>query len=214
MTQRCFRQAMVFASMVAASLTLSPVHGADTTDPDVKISAVLDGSGVRQPDASSGQAGALVETIWLKGSRERLDFDGGPNMRGRILRDDQHAWLLQPGVNRVLPADNVPLGSVTRLDAKSPCSGLGFACQRVDDRLIAGRRANGWRYSDAGRSGPNGTDSGVLWVDAQYGIVLAFNAKDVDQRTYHMETASIDFSNVPESTFDMPQEIQAVWQAK
>jgi hypothetical protein len=213
MMQRRFRQAMAFISMAAASLMLLPAHGADAGNPDVKISAVLDGSGVRSPDAAPG-TGAMVETIWLKGTRERVDFDGGPNMRGRILRDDQHAWLLQPGVDRVLPADNVPLGSVTRLDPKRPCWGLGFACERVDDRLIAGRRASGWRYGNAGRSGPNGTDSGVLWVDAQYGILLAFNAKDVDQRTYHMETASIDFAGVPESTFDMPQGIHAVWQSK
>lgn len=204
MPQWHFRQAIVLASVTAVSLMVLLVHGADSSIPDVKICAVLDGSGVREADASPGQTGAVVETIWLKGAHVRVDFDGGPNMRGRILRDGQHAWLLQPGVNRALPADNVPLSSITRLDTKNPCWALGFACERADDRLIAGRRANGWRYSNARHAGPNNTDSGVFWIDAQYGVLLAFNATDIDRRTYHMETASIDFANVPDSLFEVP----------
>jgi outer membrane lipoprotein-sorting protein len=208
------RQMMAFASITAALLVVLPAYGGDASVPDVKISAVLDGSGVREADASPGQGGALVETIWLKGTRVRVDFDGGPNMHGRILRDDQHAWLLQPGTDRALPADNVPLGAITRLDTRNPCFALGFACEHADDRLIAGRRASGWRYSDAGHAGPNSTDSGVFWIDAQYGVLLAFNATDVDRRTYHMETASVDFANVPDSTFEPPPTMQAAWEAK
>lgn len=204
MPRKRSRNAIALASMAAALLVAVPAHAAGAGVPDVKISAVLDGSGVREADASHGQAGAMVETIWLKGAHVRVDFDGGPYMRGRILRDGKQAWLLQPDTGRALPADGVPLGSITRLDPQNPCWALGFACERVDDRLIAGRRASGWRYSHADRAGPNGTDSGVFWIDAQYGVLLAFDARDVSRRNYRMETVAVDFAELPDATFEPP----------
>lgn len=205
MPKRRLRNAMAFA---AISLMVLSARGADADVPDVKISAVLDGSGVREADASHGHAGAMVETIWIKGAHVRVDFDGGPGMRGRILRDAEHAWLLQQDVEHALPADHVPLASITRLDPKNPCWTMGVSCVRADDRLIAGHRASGWRYSGAGQAGPNGTDSGVFWIDAQYGVLLAFDAMDISQRNYRMETASIDFGKLPDSTFAAPQWLQ------
>lgn len=204
MPKQRLRNAMAFAVMSPILLMALSARGADADVPDVKMSAVLDGSGVREVDAAHGHAGAIVETIWIKGAHVRVDFDGGPSMRGRILRDAEHAWLLQPDVERALPADHVPLASITRLDPQNPCWAMGVSCVRADDRLIAGRRASGWRYSNVGQAGPNGTDSGIFWIDTQYGVLLAFDATDISGRSYRMETASIDFAKLPDSTFTAP----------
>ncbi|HEX7732935.1 MAG TPA: hypothetical protein VF415_09835 [Rhodanobacter sp.] len=213
MPRRHLRKAVANAWLTAALLMVMPAFGTDMAPPDVKISAVLDGGGVRTADVTQQRGGAVVETIWLKGDHVRVDFDGGPRLRGRILRNGAHAWLLQPGVDRVLPADHVTLGSLTRLDPQKPCWNLGFTCERVDDRLIAGRRASGWHYSHAGHAGPNGTDSGVFWIDAQNGVLLAFDARDTGRRDYRMDTVTIDFTDLPNTTFEPPQGMRTALEA-
>lgn len=192
------------AAWVLAGAFALPVQAADV--PDVKIQAVLSGVAARSTDSSDGVA---AETIWLKGDRVRVDFDAGQGRRGRILRDGHgHAWLFMSTSDRALPARNVKIGAVTRLDPAKPCWELGFACEKVGDRIIAGRLAHGWRYRHAEQSGPGGTDSGVFWIDAQYGLLLAFNGKELGEHARRMETTALDFQAIPAATFEAPEGIR------
>jgi hypothetical protein len=175
-----------------------------TSAPDVTVKAILSGDGIQAHGAGDAAAGVMAETIRLKGSNARIDYDGGPQLRGTIFRNGDRTWLLPSGSNRPLPVGHLPLAAVTRLDAVKPCWGLGFPCLQVEDRLIAGRRATGWRYDHAGRAGPDGTDSGVFWIDQETGVVLAIKAKDTSERAYNMDTLSVDYAVVPDSTFTMP----------
>jgi len=196
--------AVVAAACLSAAVAWADGTGAGAAMPDVKLSAVLAGSGVDAGNGSGASGGVLAETVWLKGDLVRVDFDGGPRMRGRLLKRGDRSWLLEPDAQRALPVAHVPLASITRLDPAQPCLGLGLACEHVDDRLIAGRRATGWRYDHAGRTGPNATDSGVFWIDAQYGVLLGFRARDLMHRDYRMETLSVQFPTLPDSVFGLP----------
>jgi hypothetical protein len=201
------RGAVIRGGAVMACITfalLAPcLRAADL--PDVKIDAVLEGSGIR---TMAHRDGVAAETIWIKGDRTRVDFDAGENRRGRILRGGGHAWLLMSTSDRALPADHVRIGAITRLDVRKPCWDIGFACTPEEDRRIAGRPAHGWRYRDAGRAGPDGTDSGVLWIDAEYGLLLAFNAKDTAEKTHRMDATAIRFADIPDDTFALPENVR------
>lgn len=188
-------------SWVVATVLALPARAADM--PDVKIQAVLDGALTHHAGNPDGVA---AETIWLKEGRVRVDFDAGQGRRGRILRDGHgHAWLFMSTSDRALPAQHVRIGAITRLDPAKPCWELGFACERVDDRVIAGRLAQGWRFSHAEQSGPGGTDSGIFWIDAEYGLLLAFKGRDLGERTHRMETTAVDFQALPAATFEAPE---------
>ncbi|HKR76464.1 MAG TPA: hypothetical protein VJR95_07335 [Rhodanobacter sp.] len=194
----------LLASCVVAGVLASPVRAGDM--PDVKVQAVLSGIGT---GGTANPDGVAAETIWLKGDRVRVDFDAGQGRRGRILRDGHgHAWLFMSTSDRALPARNVKIGAITQLDPVQPCWELGFACEKVDDRIIAGRLAHGWRYRHAEQSGPGGTDSGVFWIDAQYGLLLAFEGKDVGEHARRMETTALDFQAIPATTFEAPEGVR------
>ncbi|QRN54386.1 hypothetical protein [Dyella caseinilytica] len=176
----------------------------DTPVPDVTVKAILSGDGIQSHGTGNGGAGVMAETISLKGSNARIDYDGGSQLRGSIFRIGDRIWLLPAGSKRPLPVSHLPLASVTHLNTDKPCWELGFPCLQVEDRLIAGRRATGWRYDHAGKAGPDGTDSGVFWIDQETGVVLAIKAKDTSDRAYNMDTMAVEYAPVPDSTFAVP----------
>jgi hypothetical protein len=188
-------RALALQAVLAPILCLAPLVALAADPPPVRQNAVLTGDAIQ---------GTMTETIYLNGDRVRVDFDGGPRLRGRLLKQGDRTWLLEPSAQRALPVAHIPLASVTRLDPGQPCWNLGIVCERAEDRLIAGRRAEGWRYEHAGRAGPNGTDSGTFWIDAQYGVLLAFKAQDLARRDYRMETVSMSFAAFPDAVFKEP----------
>lgn len=149
----------------------------------------------------------MVMTTWLSGDRVRVDFDGGADLRGRILRDKEHAWLIRPGSHQAIPAGGVAIGRVTKLDPQRPCWDLGFPCQELERRIIAGRQATGWRYRHAERSGPHGTDQGEFWIDAATGVLLAFDARDLAEHHYRMQTVSFEQVSLDDEVFAVPKSV-------
>lgn len=197
------KRCLIVMAWAVLTLPASALPAAEL--PDVKIDAVLQGSGIR---TLAGHDGVAAETIWIKGDKTRVDFDAGAGRRGRILRGGDHAWLLMSTSRRALPADHVRIGAITRLDVARPCWDLGFACAPVESRRIAGRPAHGWRYRHAGHAGPGGSDSGVFWIDAEYGLLLAFEAKDSAGHTHRMEATAVGFAKIPDDTFAMPESLR------
>lgn len=189
---------------VVSLLMASPVFAAHT--PDVTIEAVLVGSGLGH---QLGGDDVAAETIRIKGDSLRVDFDAGEGRRGRILRKGSgHAWLLMTTSHRALPADHVPIASMARLDPTRPCWEPDLSCEKVDGRQVAGRQARGWRYRHAEQGGPGGTDSGVFWVDAQYGFLLSYKGKDLTGKTRRMEATSIQFAKLPDEDFGFPESVR------
>ncbi|WP_201313998.1 hypothetical protein [Dyella sp. EPa41] len=169
-----------------------------------KLASVITGDGIHSSTGSVSREGSMVLTTWLSGDKVRVDFDAGPDMRGRILRDKDHAWLIRPNSHQAIPAGGVAIGRVTKLDPKRPCWDLGFPCQELEGKTIAGRPATGWRYRHAERGGPHGTDQGEFWIDAATGVVLAFDARDLAEHRYRMQTVSFEQVGVDDAVFAIP----------
>lgn len=177
----------------------------DSQVPDVTVKTVLTGDGIGANSANGASSSALMaETIRLKGQNLRIDYDGGPKLRGSIYRIDGHTWLLSSGGTRALPVAHLPLASATRLDPDKPCWELGFSCLQVEDRLVAGRRATGWRYDHAGVAGPDGTDNGTFWIDRETGVVVSIKGKNASGRSLNMDAVSIDYTPLPDSVMALP----------
>ncbi|WP_053096245.1 hypothetical protein [Frateuria defendens] len=195
------RRRRLTALALAAWLFAFPLQAVEK--PGLRQQVVVSGDGI--PSAGSGKReGVLAETIYLSGERVRVDFDAGPCWRGRVLRDATHAWLQWQDARQPVPADGFRVGAMTRLDPVRPCWEPGLSCGRTDNRLVAGRSANGWRYRYAGHKGPFGTDQGVLWVDAETGLLLAFDGRDPGGHRYRMETVSLERLLLDEALFAGP----------
>ncbi len=191
-------------TLLAAVCLLPRAFAADAAK-DVRLASVITGDGIRSPTASVSREGSMVVTTWLSGDKVRVDFDAGPDMRGRILRDKDHAWLIRPNSHQAIPAGGVSIGRVTRLDPQRPCWDLGFPCQALGSGTIAGRQATGWRFRHAERGGPHGTDQGEFWIDAATGVLLAFDARDLAEHHYRMQTVSFEQITLDDEVFAVPK---------
>lgn len=205
MTTKSDGRALSRCLVVLAAICLLPFAFAAEEAKDIKLASVITGDGIRSSTASVSREGSMVVTTWLSGDKVRVDFDAGPDMRGRILRDKDHAWLIRPNSHQAIPAGGVAIGRVTKLDPKQPCWDLGFPCQALEGRMIAGRQATGWRYRHAERSGPHGTDQGEFWIDAATGVLLAFDARDLAEHRYRMQTVSFERVTLEAEVFALPK---------
>lgn len=188
-----------------AAVVMLPHAVAAEEAKDIKLASVVTGDGIRTSTTSVSREGSMVLTTWLSGDKVRVDFDAGPDLRGRILRDKDHAWLIRPGSHQAIPAGGVSIGRVTKLDPQRPCWDLGFPCQALEGRTIAGRQATGWRYRHAERGGPHGTDEGEFWIDAATGVLLAFDARDLAEHRYRMQTVSFEQITLDDEVFAIPK---------
>lgn len=186
------------------ALIVTGAHGAEAAR-DIKLGSIVSGDGIRTSGATASREGTMVLTTWLSDDKVRIDFDAGPQMRGRILRDKDHAWLVRPDAHQAIPAGGVSIGRITRLDPREPCWNLGFPCQALEPKNIAGRPATGWRYRHAGRAGPQGTDQGEFWIDAATGVLLAFDAQDLAEHHYRMQTVSFEQTTFGDDVFALPK---------
>lgn len=201
---KLWKPSLLVLLAAAGLLICSQVVAADT--PDVTIETVLIGSGLGN---QLGGDDVAAETIRIKGGSLRVDFDAGEGRRGRILRKgSRHAWLLMSTSHRALPADHVSIGKMSQLDPMHPCWEPNLSCEKVEDRQVAGRQAHGWRYRHAEQNGPDGTDSGVFWIDAQYGFLLSYKGKDLTGKAHRMETTSIRFAKLSDDDFSLPEAVR------
>lgn len=172
---------------------LAPAVALADGSPPLRQDAVLTGDAIK---------GVVAETIYLDGDHLRIDFAGGPKLRGRWLSDGRHAWLQREPSMAWLPADGFRIGRVVQLDPRRPCWQIDLSCGPADGRTIAGRSANGWRYRDAGQAGPMSTDSGEFWIDAETGLLLAFRGRDLGGHDYRMETVALSFGPQDPALFE------------
>jgi hypothetical protein len=171
--------------------------------PDVTLSGVASGAALKVGFEGTGKR-VLPETVYLQGNRTRLEFGGGGDAQGYILRDGSAVWLISDKVKRAWP---LRYGSSTRqyvFDAADPCKSLDISCEREGKRNIAGREASGWRFRHAGNHGPDGSDSGTMWIDDQYGLLLGYHAEDLQGRSLDWTVTAVSFERLPPGLFELP----------
>jgi hypothetical protein len=132
-------------------------------------------------------------TIHLTPEKSRIDF----NQRGAesiyMLVDEQtrRGWLVDSGLAQAMPAQARGFSELL-VDPQQPCQGLGVQCRQIPARMIAGVRAQGWRYLGAGLRGPGGTARGEFWVDPARGLILGYEGYRTGRsRVYKMRTMSV-----------------------
>jgi hypothetical protein len=152
---------------------------------------------------------ALAQTIREKGDRVRVDFEAG-GKRGSVLRDKQGAWLISEAYNAALPLVASTTARPIIFDTQAPCRAIDARCERAEDVIILGRPAVGWTFRHAGSRGPDGTDSGIMWLDRETGVLLAHRSEDMSRRKYEWRTTSIDFTPLDDTLFDLPSGLQKV----
>ena len=96
-----------------------------------------------------------------------------------------------------------------RLDPAAPCAAMGARCEPGAVDVVANTLVRKWRYRNADGRGPDGTDSGTLWVDPRTGLLLAFRGRLAgrdDTRGY--EVLSVESGELDDALFALPRTIE------
>jgi hypothetical protein len=64
--------------------------------------------------------------------------------------------------------------------------------------------ASGWRFRHAGSRGPDGSDSGTMWIDDEYGLLLGYHAEDMQGRSLDWTVTTVSFEPLPPELFELP----------
>jgi outer membrane lipoprotein-sorting protein len=183
-----------------AAAATSSTHAADM--PDVTLSGVASGAALKIGFEGNGKR-VLPETIYLHGNRTRLEFRSADN-QGYLLRDGTAVWLVNEKAKLAWPLKYSTSARQYRFDATEPCTNLGISCEREGKKNIAGREASGWRFRHAGSGGPDGSDSGTMWIDDQYGLLLGYHAEDMQGHSLDWTVTTVSFERLPPELFELP----------
>lgn len=175
-----------------------------STAQDITIRAVASGATLRAGFAVGGSR-VLPEIVYIKGDMTRLEFqDGGET--DYILRDGKaHAsWLVNEKARVVLPLGNGPSARQYLFNVDRPCAEFSGSCTKGERVTVAGRVATRWRFLDAGHTGPDGADSGTMWIDDESGLLLGYDGKDMSGRPMKWTVTSVDVGEISPDLFKMP----------
>jgi outer membrane lipoprotein-sorting protein len=170
--------------------------------PDVTMRGVASGEALKVGFEGRGKH-VLPETIYLHGTRTRLEFLS-TDQQGYILRDGRAIWLINEKTKVAWPLQYTVSARQYIFDPADPCRGMGFSCERDSTKSLAGRNATGWRFRHAGSAGPDGSDNGILWIDDEFGLLLAYQAKDMQGRSMDWIVTEVSFGPLSPGLFELP----------
>lgn len=179
---------------------LAPARAAEV----LRVKAVIEG---QDGPVFAGNHRPLPVTLHLKPGASRVDF----NQRGAegiyMLIDEQtrQGWLVDGDGESAVPLQARGFAELW-VDPEAPCEQFGVRCRPVPSRMIAGVRAEGWRYLDAGRRGPGGTARGEFWVDRAHGLIVGYEGYRAGRsRAYKMRAMSITPVEDAAKLFELPE---------
>lgn len=153
-------------------------------------------------------------TVHFRDGAVRMEFTdrGGVPYALVVPAGASTGWLLDgKGGGVPVPQLRWPL----QFDPAAPCSGQGmFAdCQRVEQGTYAGRNAVRWRYRLSNATGPGQTRQGSMWLDAETGLVLAYEGKTGLGQDRRWQVRQIRYRPLPDALFEVPS-VQAARAAR
>jgi outer membrane lipoprotein-sorting protein len=157
--------------------------------PDVTLSGVASGVALKVGFEGTGKR-VLPETVYIQGNRTRLEFRSA-DQQGYLLRQGSGIWLVNEAARQAWPL-------------KYSTTARQYLCEHVGTKEIAGREAGGWRFTHAGSRGPDGSDSGTMWIDTQYGLLLGYHAEDQQGRSLDWTVTSVSFEPLSPELFELP----------
>lgn len=189
------------------ALCLLAIQGAHASDEkSYTVSAIGVGDGYRYVSQEEGRNGTAF-TIRQKGERVRVDIDAGAH-HGTTWSDGKTSWMVVDGQPVAFPLGGKASPKPVVYDVDAPCGRMLGTCTRVEEKTLLGRRAAGWAYRNAGGRGPDGTDSGTIWIDKDTGVLLEMRGEDVGRRHYEWRATSVSYEAVPDGIFALPDGVQ------
>lgn len=190
------------AFLAALFIVVSGVAGAADM-PDVTLQGVASGVALHIGYQGHGKR-VLPETVYLKQGLMRLELKA-PGEDGYVLRSDQAIWLVNEKAQVAIPMGKA--GNLQRFvyDPARPCGDFPGTCEKGETKRIAGRASTGWKFRHAGNSGPDGADNGTFWIDDELGLLLGYDARDMEGRALGWTVTSVTFTQLPESLFELPK---------
>ena len=193
---------MTATRLLAAACALAAIAARAGDVPDVTLSGVASGVALKVGFEGSGQR-VLPETVFIQGNRTRLEFRSA-HQQGYLLRQGSGIWLVNEVAKQAWPLKYSTTARQYLFEPQDPCRSLGVACERVGTKEIAGREAGGWHFTHAGSRGPDGSDSGTMWIDTQYGLLLGYHAEDQQGRSLNWTVTSVSFEPLSPELFELP----------
>lgn len=194
--------AAVFAAPAPAREAASASAGDRAARPDVTLHATSSGIG---PFHRGGTPMPLA--VRMSGTRLRIDFTSPGEGHGYLLAHGggRQAWLVSQAGQLALPVP-APVWAQFRVDPQAPCAGMGARCEPGAVDVVARRVVRQWRYRGADGRGPDGTDSGTLWVEPGTGLLLRFRGRVAGQRREHEFTVlSVTDDALDPAVFELPR---------
>ena len=173
--------------------------------PDVTLHAVASGATLRTGFAGHGTH-VLPEVVYLKGELARVEFLDGADTE-YVLRDSRarNSWLINEHRQVALPLGNGPTARQYVYALDKPCADFGGGtCSKGDGSTIAGRAVVAWRYRNAGHAGPDGSDSGTMYLDAVSGLLLGYESQDLSGRPMKWTVTTVTFGDLDPKLFQLP----------
>ena len=170
--------------------------------PDVTMSGVASGAALKVGFEGAGKR-VLPETVYLHENRTRLEFQS-IDQQGYELRAGNAIWLINEKAKLAWPLKYSTSARQYVFDPAEPCKSMDVTCEREGKKTIAGREASGWRFRHAGSRGPDGSDSGTMWIDDEYGLLLGYHAEDMQGRSLDWTVTSVSFERLPSELFELP----------
>lgn len=204
-----WRSTWLIATCVALSLAAADVRSevAVTSDEnrDVTLHAVATGVG---PVRRGGESIPL--TVRMADGHLRIDFKTPRGEDGYLLSRDggTQAWLVSVPGQLAMPMP-APAWATFRLDPDAPCAAMRARCEPAQVDVLANRLVRAWRYRGADGRGPDGTDSGTLWVDPRTGLVLGFRGRVVGRDdTRELKVVSVEHGALDDALFTLPRTLE------
>ncbi|HST45725.1 MAG TPA: hypothetical protein VLK29_10945 [Luteimonas sp.] len=143
--------------------------------------------------------------VYFRGKSVRIEFADRDGKAFAMLLPEtgQVGWLMDDASAMPLPNSGLPVV----FDGEAPCgSGMLAQCARTGTGQQAGRDAVHWRYRLPNPTGPGRTSRGTMWLDAETGVVLAYEGEAGVGPARQWRTLSVDYQPVPDSMFEVPED--------
>jgi|GEM_PF-530616 len=211
MTALRFRPAEALLLAALSACAVLPARGSDaveteSTPPAARLRLHVDGGG-------GGALGATAVgrrfAVLLRGPAIRIQPDAGedrtpPSTYLLKLGPAPGAWLRDEASDIAVPVPDA--SGPYWYDPANPCATTGGRCDPAPPDVIAGRLVRGWNYRGSPR-GPDGSRDGVLWLDADTGLLLGYRARLQDGRgTRRMQVDEVAYGPLPASLFEVPSQ--------
>lgn len=192
---------LVIGCVLAWQAAAQAPDPADTQADTLHLEAMVEGVN----PATGREGGAYAVRAWLGAERTRVELEVAGAPDAYLLVDNQtgSGWAIATDREAALPVQTDAYRMLV-VDPAAPCARMQARCQAIGQRNIAGVRAQGMRYTNAGDAGPGGSDRGQVWVDPATGLILAYDGQTRGRSVRRMRATRVEHAPVSDDLFVLP----------